>query len=100
MRYIHPNTPVEDYTLDVASPVTSGPTKTLHQESPTKLQRGQNFCLFRHLDPDVPTLGDEKSSDEVVVIWIKRPSQPCFSDLSALYEQSLEAGYHAVTIFS
>lgn len=82
MRYIHPNTPLEDYTLDVASPVTSGPTKTLLQESPTKFQRSQNFCLFRHLDPDAPTLGDEKSRDEVIIIRVKRFSQPCLGDIS------------------
>jgi len=72
IRYIHPNTPLKDYTLDIASPVTSGPTKTLLQESPTKFQRSKNLCLFTHLDPDAPTFGDEVSCDKVVVIGIER----------------------------
>ena len=72
IRYIHPNTPLEDYTLGIASPVTSGPTKTLLQESATKFQRSKNLCLFTHLDPDAPAFGDEKSCDEVVVIGIER----------------------------
>ena len=72
MRYIHPNTPLEDYTLGIASPVTSNPTKTLHQESPTKFQRSKNFCLFTHLDPDAPTFGDEKSCDEIIIIGVER----------------------------
>ena len=82
MRYIHPNTPLEDYTLDVASPVTSGPTKTLLQESPTKFQRSQNFCLFRHLDPDAPTLCEEMSRDEVVVIGVERFPSPFLGDIA------------------
>jgi len=41
MRYIHPNAPLENYTLNIASPITPGPTKTLLQESsPIAFQRG------------------------------------------------------------
>ncbi len=71
IRYIHLNTLLEDYTLSVASPVTSGLTKTLLQKSVTKFQRSKNLCLFAHLDPDAPTLGNEESCDKVVVIGIE-----------------------------
>jgi len=83
MRYVYPNTPLEDYTLHVASQVTPSPTKTLLQESsPIAFQRCQNFCLFTHLDPDSPVLCKEKSRDEVVVIGIKRFPSPFLGDIA------------------
>jgi hypothetical protein len=83
IRYIHPNTPLKDCTLDVASPVTPGPAKTLLQEpSPIAFQRCQNFCLFTHLDPDAPALCEEKSRDEVVIIGIERFLPPFLGDIA------------------
>ena len=71
VRYLHINMLIEDYTLDIASLVTSGLTKTLQQESLTEFQRSQNFCLFRHLDPDPPAFANEISREEIINIGIE-----------------------------
>jgi hypothetical protein len=70
----------------VRPPVATSPAGTLIQELDIVLECGFDLAFLVVLDPGLPLIGDQPSSDEVVVVRIELKFAPPLS-LEAIKEQ-------------